>query len=90
MFAHLRVKIEAWRLRGALHGCVGRWVSQMARERLGWLPMPTMFPPKKHGGRIYEKLALRKKNLLQGDLPPERTAKETGTIWERITPGGKG
>ena len=40
---------------------------------------------KKHGGRNYEKLALRKKKLLQGDLPPDRTAKETGTSWKTIT-----
>ena len=104
MFAHLRVKIEAWRLRGALHRCVLCGVLGVANGTRApgmhdaIAPMPTMFsyptwpapPPKKHGGRIYEKLALRKKNLLQGDLPPERTAKETGTIWKRITPGGKG
>ena len=54
-------------------------------------PLPTMLSssPKKHGVGFYEKLALRKKNLLQGDSPPDRTAKETGTIWKTITPWGK-
>ena len=75
MFAHLRVEIEAWRL----------W------DARSFAPTADLSDsPKKHGVGFYEKLALRKKNLLQGDLPPERTVKETGTIWKRITPGGKG
>ena len=51
---------------------------------------PAALDQKNTGDGFYEKLALRKTNLLQGDLPPERTAKETGTILKRITPGGKG
>ena len=67
--------------------CMVVWgVANGTRARAGMMYAPiALLPcydvlPKKHGGRIYEKLALRKQNLLQGDLPPERTAKETGTI----------
>ena len=74
MFAHLRVEIEAWRLWDA------RSFAPTADNATH---------QKKHGVGFYEKLALRKKNLLQGDLPPDRTAKETGTIWKTITLWGK-
>ena len=76
MFAHLRVEIEAWRL----------WD---ARSYCSYCRQCSPIHQKKHAVGFYEKLALRKKNLLQGDLPPDRTAKETGTIWKTITLWGK-